>query len=98
MKDLKETAAMMSSVDYKERFAAEYYQLENRYVKLNAMVEKWDKGELNFVPDSIQNACITFVDIDLDNELLRLVRLGRITEGWGETIDKNIPFRITIEQ
>lgn len=50
MKDLKETAAMMSSADYKERFAAEYYQLETRYIKLNAMVEKWDKGELNFVP------------------------------------------------
>ena len=50
MKELKETAAMMSSADYKERFAAEYYQLETRYIKLNAMVEKWDKGELNFTP------------------------------------------------
>lgn len=50
MKSLKETAAMMSSSDYRERFAAEYYQLEIRYTKLNAMVEKWDKGELNFTP------------------------------------------------
>ena len=48
--ELKDTAAMMSSADYKERFAAEYYQLETRYIKLNAMVEKWDKGELNFTP------------------------------------------------
>ena len=50
MVQLSETAVMMNSADYKERFKAEYYQLETRYIKLNAMVEKWDKGELNFVP------------------------------------------------
>ena len=50
MKDLKETVALMNSADYKERFAAEYYQLETRYVKLQSMVEKWDNGELNFTP------------------------------------------------
>ena len=50
MVQLSETAVMMNSADYKERFKAEYYQLETRYVKLNAMVEKWEEGELNFVP------------------------------------------------
>ena len=40
----------MNSADYKERFAGEYYQLETRYLKLKAMTEKWDKGELNFTP------------------------------------------------
>ncbi|MBP3201285.1 MAG: hypothetical protein J6M39_06520 [Lachnospiraceae bacterium] len=50
MKTLEETAALMNSADYKERFAAEYYQLETRYLKLKAMTEKWDKGELNFTP------------------------------------------------
>ena len=50
MVELEKTAAMMCSTDYKERFAAEYYQPETRYIKLNAMVEKWDKGELNFTP------------------------------------------------
>ena len=50
MKDLKETATMMASADYKERFAAEYFQLETRYYKLLAMVEKWDKGTLEFTP------------------------------------------------
>ena len=50
MKELKETVALMTSADYKERFAAEYYQLETRYLKLLAMCEKWDKGELNFTP------------------------------------------------
>lgn len=51
MKELIETAAMMGSADYKERFRAEYYQLETRLAKLHAMVEKWDNGELNFTPD-----------------------------------------------
>lgn len=50
MKTLEETVALMNSADYKERFAAEYYQLETRYLKLKAMVERWDKGELNFTP------------------------------------------------
>ena len=48
--NLNDTAALMASADYKERFAAEYYQLETRYEKLQAMVKKWDKGELNFTP------------------------------------------------
>lgn len=48
--ELKDTIEMMNSADYKERFRAEYYQLKIRYDKLNAMVEKWDKGELNFKP------------------------------------------------
>lgn len=48
--ELKDTIEMMNSADYKERFKAEYYQLKIRYDKLNAMVEKWDKGELDFKP------------------------------------------------
>ena len=41
---LEETAKMMLSEDYKERFKAEYYQLVNRYEALKSMVEKWDAG------------------------------------------------------
>ena len=48
--ELKDTAAMMNSADYKERFKAEYAQVVIRYQKLSAMLEKWDKGELNFNP------------------------------------------------
>lgn len=48
--ELKQTVELMNSSDYKERFKAEYYQLKIRYDKLNNMCEKWDKGELNFVP------------------------------------------------
>lgn len=48
--ELKETVEMMNSADYKERFKAEYQQVVIRYRKLSAMLEKWDKGELNFTP------------------------------------------------
>ena len=48
--ELNETIDMMISKDYKERFKAEYYQLKIRYEKLKKMVDKWDKGELNFTP------------------------------------------------
>ena len=48
--DLKDTAEMMTSEDYKERFRAEYAQVGIRRQKLAAMLEKWDKGELNFIP------------------------------------------------
>ena len=48
--ELKDTIAIMQSADYKERFKAEYHQNVIRYEKLKAMLEKWDKGELNFSP------------------------------------------------
>lgn len=48
--ELKDTVALMTSADYKERFKAEYYQLKIRRDKLKAMVDKWDRGELEFTP------------------------------------------------
>lgn len=50
MQKLKNTIEMMNSVDYKERFKGEYYQVVIRYQKLKAMLEKWDRGELDFTP------------------------------------------------
>ena len=47
--ELKDTMKMMNSEDYKDRFRAEYYQTKIRYVKLKNMLEKWDRGELNFI-------------------------------------------------
>ena len=41
---------MMTSPDYKERFRAEYAQLAIRADKLNAMLEKWEAGQLDFKP------------------------------------------------
>ena len=48
--ELKDTIELMTSSDYKERFYAEYLQIKIRLDKLTAMLEKWDKGELNFAP------------------------------------------------
>ena len=48
--ELKDTATLMVSSDYKERFKAEYYQLKIRLEKLKCMLQKWDNGECQFTP------------------------------------------------
>lgn len=48
--ELKNTATMMGSSDYKERFKAEYYQTIIRYNKLKAMLDRWEQCTLNFEP------------------------------------------------
>ena len=47
---LSDTSIFMQSNDYRERFIAEYFQVHIRFVKLKAMLEKWDKDELDFEP------------------------------------------------
>lgn len=49
-KPLIDTAILMKSGDYKERFIAEYKQLVIRYNGLKNMLNKWDKNELPFTP------------------------------------------------
>lgn len=48
--ELRDTIEMMNSVDYKERFKAEYYQVVIRYQKLKSMLDKWDNDQLEFTP------------------------------------------------
>lgn len=48
--NLSQTVDMMTSSDYKERFKAEYAQVDIRYKKLKNMLDKWDKNELTFTP------------------------------------------------
>lgn len=50
MMELKDTAKLMESADFKERFKAEYFQTKIRYDKLHAMVVKMEAGTLNFTP------------------------------------------------
>lgn len=50
MMELKDTATLMTSADYKDRFKAEYLQLKIRRDKLAAMLVKWDAGKLGFTP------------------------------------------------
>ena len=47
---LIDTVPLMNSEDYKDRFKEDYYQVYIRFVKLKAMLEKWDKDELDFEP------------------------------------------------
>lgn len=48
--ELRDTVTMMNSPDYRERFRAEYAQMVIRYRKLDAMLKKWDEGNLDFTP------------------------------------------------
>lgn len=48
--ELERIIELMKSDDYKERFKAEYYQLEDRVIKLGNMLEKYKAGTLNFTP------------------------------------------------
>ena len=41
---LKKSADLMLSSDYKERFIAEYLQINNRYEGLKRMLENWDRN------------------------------------------------------
>lgn len=50
VKTLEDTVELMNSPDYRERFVAEYMQLAIRYKALMALVDKWDRGELEFKP------------------------------------------------
>lgn len=49
-KTLKDTVELMTSTDYRDRFIAEYQQLVIRYRGLRNMLDKWDRGELEFKP------------------------------------------------
>lgn len=48
--ELRDTVELMNSADYKERFLAEYKQLDIRICKLANMVSNYAAGTLNFKP------------------------------------------------
>ena len=47
---IEDTKDMMLSEDYKERFKAEFIQLEIRTDKLGNMLSDWRQGKLKFEP------------------------------------------------
>ena len=49
--ELRDTVNIMNSSDYKERFAAEYWQTKIRYDKLHEMCTKYEAGTLDFTPN-----------------------------------------------
>lgn len=52
---LCDTAEMMCSSDYKERFKAEYYQTKIRYENLHRMCVQYEAGTLGFEPKCCLN-------------------------------------------
>ena len=50
MLDIKKTASLMASEDYKDRFTAEFFQLKIRRGKLREMVERYRAKTLDFEP------------------------------------------------
>ena len=61
--ELSDTVDLMLSEDYKERFVAEYYQLEIRIRKLDKFLRQFKQGELDFKPD----CSIDVLERQLDN-------------------------------
>ena len=47
---LSETVTMMNSTDYKERFRAEYFQLQNRIEALDKTLAELRQGKLKYDP------------------------------------------------
>ena len=75
---LEETAKMMLSEDYKERFKAEYYQLVNRYEGLKLMLKRWDAGTLDFKPAA--SRAIYSIQIDAMERYIVVLELRASTE------------------
>lgn len=50
VRPLNDTALLMVSTDYKDRFKAEYIQLKTRLKGLKTMLHNWDNEQLSFIP------------------------------------------------
>ena len=50
--ELKDTSELMCSEDYKDRFVAEYMQVDIRARKLKKVLDGWDEGTIDFEPKS----------------------------------------------
>lgn len=48
--ELKDTVDLMLSENYEDRFVAEFYQIMIRSWKLAIMLDKYERGELDFTP------------------------------------------------
>lgn len=71
--ELKDTANLMTSEDYKDRFKAEYLQTKIRYEKLNNMLIKYEAGTLGFEPTCPKE--ILEDQLYYMNEYLRTLRI-----------------------
>lgn len=77
--ELRDTVEMMNSADYKERFKAEYHQNMIRHDKLTSMLEKWDKGELNFKPTCPRSTYV--LQIHAMEDYIAILQARAVMEG-----------------
>lgn len=79
--ELKQTATMIQSEDYRERFKAEYYQTAIRRDKLAATVDKLDAGKLEFKNDSTPDQLKR--QLAIMDEYVAILKERAATEGIG---------------
>lgn len=83
--EFKETAKMMLSDDYKERFKAEYYQLLIRYERLKAFNNKIEAGiRTGLLKDMPEHNCPDDLLSDQQRvmgEYLHILEIRAIIEG-----------------
>lgn len=77
--ELKDTIALMTSGDYKERFKAEYWQVRDRFLKLTVMLNKWDAGTLGFTPSCPRS--IYDVQLRAMKDYCAILELRAVAEG-----------------
>ena len=79
MKELIDTAKLMVSKNYQDRFKAEYYQLKIRRDKLLKMILDYTAGKLEFVP--ISSIYLLNTQLDCMNTYLNILQMRAMTEG-----------------
>lgn len=77
--DLADTCHMMVSESYRERFRAEYYQLNIRANKLDEMLYKWRAGKLKDKP--VCDYGLLFKQYQLMDEYRMILRVRAQIEG-----------------
>ena len=79
MKELKDTIALMTSPDYKERFRAEYWQTKIRYEKLRKILTDKKAGTLPFT----LSCPVTLLEMQLETMRLYLntLKMRALVEG-----------------
>lgn len=79
MRELIDTAKLMISKDYKDRFKAEYYQTRIRRDKLSRMILNYNSGKLEFEP--ISSIYLLKTQLDAMNTYLNILQMRAMTEG-----------------
>ena len=77
--ELIDTAKLMISKDYQDRFKAEYYQLKIRRDKLSRMILDYNSGKLEFEP--ISSIYLLRTQLDAMNTYLNILEMRAMTEG-----------------